>query len=44
MRKGSLNERHAVAPPTPEASIAPMPPILPLKQEWRAAVLEAAES
>lgn len=31
------------APATPEPDQAPMPPILPLKREWRAAVLEAAQ-
>jgi hypothetical protein len=27
---------------TAEPDVAPMPPILPVKREWRAAVLEAA--
>ena len=27
---------------TPEPAFSPMPPILPVKREWRAAVLEAA--
>jgi radical SAM superfamily enzyme YgiQ (UPF0313 family) len=42
MRKASRDERNIVAAPTPEPDIAPMPPILPIKREWRAAVLEAA--
>jgi len=32
----------SIAAPTPEPDVAPMPPILPVKREWRAAVLEAA--
>jgi len=32
----------SIAAPTAEPEIAPMPPILPVKREWRAAVLEAA--
>jgi radical SAM superfamily enzyme YgiQ (UPF0313 family) len=43
MRKGSRTEKiEAIAEPTPEPSVAPMPPILPLKREWRDAVLEGA--
>jgi hypothetical protein len=43
MRKGSQTERiESIAAPTAEPSFAPMPPILPVKREWRAAVLEAA--
>jgi hypothetical protein len=45
MRKGSATERvAAVAAPTPAPDTSPMPPILPIKREWRAAVLEAAGS
>lgn len=44
MRKGSQTERiDTIAAPTPAPDLAPMPPILPVKREWRAAVLEAAE-
>jgi hypothetical protein len=44
MRKASRTEHiEATAPPTMEPDVAPMPPILPLKREWRAAVLEAAD-
>ena len=32
----------SIASPTAEPDFAPMPPILPVKREWRAAVLEAA--
>ena len=32
----------SIAAPTPEPDVAPMPPILPVKREWRAAVLDAA--
>src|SRR5262249_48652468 len=32
----------SVAAPTPAPDTSPMPPILPVKREWRAAVLEAA--
>jgi radical SAM superfamily enzyme YgiQ (UPF0313 family) len=43
MRKGSATERvDSVAAPTPAPDTSPMPPILPVKREWRAAVLEAA--
>ena len=43
MRKGARTESiNSVAAATPEPDIAPMPPILPVKREWRAAVLEAA--
>ena len=44
MRKTTRSENHIVAPATAEPMVAPMPPILPVKQEWRAAVLEAAEA
>jgi len=41
MRKASRGENiEEVAPATPEPLCAPNPPILPLKREWRDAVLE----
>jgi len=44
MRKASRTEKiEAIAPPTAEPNMAPMPPILPVKREWREAVLEAAD-
>jgi hypothetical protein len=44
MRKASRTEHiDSVAAPTAEPNLAPMPRILPVKREWRAAVLEAAE-
>jgi radical SAM superfamily enzyme YgiQ (UPF0313 family) len=44
MRRAVHTENiEAIAPATPEPEVAPMPPILPVKREWRAAVLEAAE-
>jgi radical SAM superfamily enzyme YgiQ (UPF0313 family) len=43
MRKASRTENiDSIAVPTAEPDLAPMPPILPVKREWRAAVLEAA--
>jgi radical SAM superfamily enzyme YgiQ (UPF0313 family) len=43
MRRGSKTERiDSVAAPTELPDTSPMPPILPIKREWRAAVLEAA--
>jgi radical SAM superfamily enzyme YgiQ (UPF0313 family) len=43
MRRASQTENiQSVAAPTAEPLVAPMPPILPVKSEWRAAVLEAA--
>jgi radical SAM superfamily enzyme YgiQ (UPF0313 family) len=45
MRRASKTESKrivAIAPPTAVPDTAPMPPILPVKREWRAAVLEAA--
>jgi hypothetical protein len=45
MRRGSRTEHiKSIAAPTAEPNLAPMPPILPVKREWRAAVLEAAGS
>ena len=42
MRKGSQTEHiDSIAAPTAEPDVAPMPPILPVKREWRAAVVEA---
>jgi radical SAM superfamily enzyme YgiQ (UPF0313 family) len=44
MRAGSRTEHiEAIAPPTDLPDVAPFPPILPIKREWRDAVLEAAE-
>ena len=44
MRKASRTDRiESVAPATPAPETGPMPPILPIKREWRAAVLEAAQ-
>ena len=41
--QGSQTENiDSIAAPTAEPDVAPMPPILPIKREWRAAVLEAA--
>ncbi|MGD0722047.1 MAG: radical SAM protein [Roseiarcus sp.] len=43
MRRASQTENiESIAAPTEEPGLAPMPPILPLKREWREAVLEAA--
>ncbi len=42
MRAGSHTVRIVDVTETPEPAFAPMPPILPVKREWRAAVLEAA--
>jgi len=43
MRKASRTENmDSIAAPTAQPDTAPMPPILPLKREWRTAVLEAA--
>jgi radical SAM superfamily enzyme YgiQ (UPF0313 family) len=45
MRRGSETEGQriqSVAPATAPPEAAPMPPILPVKREWREAVLEAA--
>jgi radical SAM superfamily enzyme YgiQ (UPF0313 family) len=44
MRKGSATERiDSVAEPTPAPDTSPVPPIMPVKREWRAAVLEAVQ-
>ena len=44
MKKGAATDRKdAVAPATPPPAMAPMPPILPLKREWREAVLDAVD-
>ena len=40
MKKGAATDRKAVAEPTPVSDVVPMPPILPLKREWREAVLD----
>jgi hypothetical protein len=42
MRKSTREETEPAPGPSPEPDIAPMPPILPIKREWRAAVLDAA--
>ena len=43
MKKGSATERKTTIPePTEAPEMAPMPPILPIKREWRQAVLEAS--
>jgi len=43
MRKASQTQNiNSIPAPTEEPDFAPMPPLLPLKREWRAAVLEAA--
>jgi radical SAM superfamily enzyme YgiQ (UPF0313 family) len=43
MRKASRTEKiDSIAPRTAEPDVTPMPPILPVKREWRDAVLEAA--
>jgi radical SAM superfamily enzyme YgiQ (UPF0313 family) len=43
MKRGAATDRkHAVPEPTAAPDLAPMPPILPLKREWREAVLEAS--
>jgi radical SAM superfamily enzyme YgiQ (UPF0313 family) len=42
MRKGSQTlNTYEVAAPTEEHNVAPTPPILPVKREWRATVLDA---
>jgi radical SAM superfamily enzyme YgiQ (UPF0313 family) len=45
MRKAAQTQNiNSVAAATAEPDVAPMPPILPIKREWREAVLEAAGS
>ena len=42
MKKGSATDRKdKIAAPTAEPDLAPVPPLLPVKREWRDAVLEA---
>jgi radical SAM superfamily enzyme YgiQ (UPF0313 family) len=42
MRKGSATDsKPSIARPTPEPDVAPVPPLLPVKREWRDAVLDA---
>ena len=42
MKKGAATDRKdTIAVPTPAPDLAPVPPILPLKREWRESVLEA---
>jgi radical SAM superfamily enzyme YgiQ (UPF0313 family) len=42
MKKGSATDRKdAIAPATAAPEMAPVPPILPIKREWRQSVLEA---
>jgi hypothetical protein len=43
MRKAAATDTDDMVPrTTSEPSYAPFPPLLPVKREWRAAVLEAA--
>jgi radical SAM superfamily enzyme YgiQ (UPF0313 family) len=45
MKKGAATDRkEAIAEPTEAPATAPLPPILPVKREWRQAVLEATGS
>ena len=45
MKRGSATDRkEAIAEPTEAPDVSPMPPILPLKREWRQAVLEGTEA
>jgi radical SAM superfamily enzyme YgiQ (UPF0313 family) len=45
MKKGSATERkQAIAEPTEAPDVAPWPPVLPLKREWRQMVLESSEA
>jgi len=42
MKRGAAADgKNAVAAPTEAPDVAPAPSILPLKQEWRQAILEA---
>jgi radical SAM superfamily enzyme YgiQ (UPF0313 family) len=44
MRKAARSENiTSIAAPTAEPEVAPMPPILPVKREWRAAILESSD-
>lgn len=44
MRRGAQTENiSSMVTATAEPEVAPMPPILPVKREWRAAVLEASD-
>jgi radical SAM superfamily enzyme YgiQ (UPF0313 family) len=43
MKRGSATERkQSIAEPTEAPTVAPWPPVLPIKREWRQAVLESA--
>ena len=43
MRKAAKTDHiDSIAPVTADPPVAPMPPLLPIKKEWRAAVLEPA--
>jgi radical SAM superfamily enzyme YgiQ (UPF0313 family) len=43
MKKGAATDRKdAIAEPTEAPAMAPMPPVLPIKREWRQMVLEAS--
>jgi radical SAM superfamily enzyme YgiQ (UPF0313 family) len=45
MKKGSATDRkEAIAEPTAVPDVSPMPPVLPLKREWREAVLEGSRA
>jgi hypothetical protein len=45
MKKGAATDyKEALAEPTQAPETEPIPPILPLKREWRQAVLEATAS
>ena len=45
MRKAAKTENiESIAPATAQPDVAPMPPILPLKSEWRAAVLDSTRT
>jgi hypothetical protein len=44
MRRAAQTENIAPLTATPEPGVIPMPPILPSKREWRAAVLEATQA
>ncbi|HEY7164860.1 MAG TPA: radical SAM protein [Candidatus Binatia bacterium] len=45
MKKGSETDRRRSIPePTEAPDVAPWPPVLPIKREWRQAVLESADN